>query len=109
MIRFKNLDAIKRAIAWAEANPDQIISGHLAKDNFGDSVTTGSPYATCFCLVGRIAKETGADVKSTYAGLRTFVMNGDEAKASVLWMINDEGLRLGDPLRGFNKLKELIL
>lgn len=103
-----NPDAARRAIAWAKANPTKITYGNLAENADGLSVSTLDPRATCFCLVGRVAREAGADVSSTAAGMATFLDLTEPEEANALWSENDAGVVNGDPLRGFRLLEEYL-
>lgn len=103
-----NPDAARRALAWAKANPDKIVSGVLATNADGQRVTTRDPDATCFCLVGRIAHEADADVVTTQEGMKTFLDDINDVEANKLWANNDDGVWAGDPLRGFMLLETYL-
>ncbi len=55
-------DPVRRAIDWLRANPDRHIKENLAVDSDGNVCSPIAPYAQCFCVLGRIAKEM--DLKS---------------------------------------------
>ncbi len=69
----ERLHHIHDALDWLEANPDKHIKNRLALSaRGGPEVSPIDPSATCFCALGRIAKESGVQDIS-YAGIEMFL------------------------------------
>lgn len=68
----ERLHHIHDALDWLEANPAKHIKNILARDQRGYEVSPLSPMATCFCALGRIAKESGAE-DSSFTGVEGFL------------------------------------
>lgn len=69
----ERLHHIHDALDWLEANPDKHIKNVLArKARNSYEVSPLHPSATCFCALGRIAKESGAQNES-YASIDSFL------------------------------------
>ena len=54
-------DKMVAALRWLLEHPSSHIGGFLAENAEGVTVTTMSPHATCFCPLGRYAREIGLD------------------------------------------------
>lgn len=98
-------EAAGRAADWLEANPDKHIGKKLATDDTGLSVSTLSPDATCFCAVGRWARELGIDTRRINYGLRCKI-GGDFSFGSV-FLSNDRGIEFGDKSLGILALRRV--
>lgn len=69
----ERLHHIHDALDWLEANPDKHIKSMLARiSRHGYEVSPLSPVATCFCALGRIAKESGAK-DTSFTGIEGFL------------------------------------
>lgn len=59
MLDPKTRAAVRAAADFFEANPDKRTTVALARDKNRFPVSPSSPKATCWCALGRIAKELG--------------------------------------------------
>jgi hypothetical protein len=86
-----NRDAILRAADWLEANPDKHITGDLATTDLGTPVSPTSSRATCFCALGRIAKEAGVHVIPRISGYEPIQKAAGLTfdQSSDIWSMND--------------------
>lgn len=80
-------DALISAANWLAENPDRHIQGNLAVDENGASVECNSTRATCFCALGRVAKEL--DVAG-YDELDPGMFEPLNISASDVYMVNDD-------------------
>ncbi len=115
LTRERVCDAISKAVEWGRANPDKIVD-RLAKDSSGARVGPQRPEATCFCALGRVAKELGEDyptaerpVDSTIdiALVISEALGLGYDRVRHVARVNDHGVATGRPLQGFNNLEEL--
>lgn len=84
--------AVRRAADWLEANPENHVVGNLAVNASGRPTAPNGPGATCFCALGRIAREAKIDVPvgAGYDGLRDFLAPL-QIGVSQIYGLNDEG------------------
>lgn len=68
----ERLHHIHDALDWLEAHPAKHIKNILARDKRGHEVSPLDSSATCFCALGRIAKESGVEDVSS-AGIEIFL------------------------------------
>lgn len=87
-----NKGAILRAADWLEANPDKHIIAKLATNDCGWLVEPTGPMATCFCAMGRIAKEAGFVVPMTDCSPMARIgeaVGMTPSDVSLIWVSND--------------------
>ena len=100
--------AILDATAEMYKHPETIIEGHLAKDANGKSVSTMDPTATCFCALGRVARNLGIDTTDTSKVVGIVKKALPHADASAIYQANDDGFAQGDKLAGARKMEALL-
>jgi len=93
-------EGLKRALDWLDANPDKHIRKALALSaatNGRWEVSPTDPKATCFCVIGRFAKEMGHISPENYWPSYTdycepLISEKVIEGAHDLWQINDKEL-----------------
>lgn len=81
----------RRALDWLEANPDKHIRGEPAQNKYGMGCDPLAPSATCFCAIGRIAKEADLEGVANHRPLETAKRVLEEIRVSdnYVWSMND--------------------
>lgn len=86
--------ALNAAADWLEANPDKHIDVNLARDENGVECHPSTPGATCFCAVGRVAKELEVPVDANVYNFMNNLIGTDTVDD--IWATNDSWENLED-------------